>query len=388
MRILGKIWTAARLAAAVAGVWLCAVGPASAGGSADIQTLNTALLNLCTALGTSLVPSCPQVPTVTQAVLELAALNDNAPERVRAFNNVPQGEAVDAGNPGRWSVTVDSQISGLPVKGSDVLNLLSTLRPLAFVSSTKKGQAAKAVQLYDTSADTFLYAVASGPNAGFSPDAVFLFYDDTSRTNTNLPKGQVIAQFSFPLAVLIPPTDPAAIPTTESPVFPVTLQFKVPQSGANDCSASVLVGSFPGRATPPSPADLGIQCAVVFAPSPASAHQHAIFQLQLPLLVTKGTDPLYFAGINPSSPNLGNPAFVFDSFIDLGVSIGLPPYAAPLGPPTTPSTYSLCASLPGGNGNGQSPVSAVAAFYVVAPDGETMVSAPLAPPPGSLGCPF
>ena len=46
-------------------------------------------------------------------------------------------------------------------------------------------------------------------------------------------------------------------------------------------------------------AQIGVNCAVVFAPSPLSAKSHAIFEVAVPLVVTMTTDPLYFS--NPIS---------------------------------------------------------------------------------------
>ena len=39
-------------------------------------------------------------------------------------------------------------------------------------------------------------------------------------------------------------------------------------------------------------AQIGVNCAVVFAPSPISTKSHAIFEVAVPLVVTVATDPL------------------------------------------------------------------------------------------------
>src|SRR5260370_40749512 len=88
-----------RAAGVAAGLWLCA-GTAWAGDGQDLGSLQ-ALLNdpntgLCKIFNMSF---CPKLPTVTQAVLQVAALGNNLPEMVRAQNNIPPGSSVTAGNP-------------------------------------------------------------------------------------------------------------------------------------------------------------------------------------------------------------------------------------------------------------------------------------------------
>lgn len=251
-----------------------------------------------------------------------------------------------------------------------------------------------ATQLYDPEADTFLYAVASGAAIGNSgltvPDLLNLFYDDPSRTNTNFSQSQIVAKFSLPLTVL------NRDGVTERPVA-ATLQY-IPASDGG-CSASKIVGNFSGAATGTQTrlaAKLGINCAVVFAASPISRKPHAIFQVQVPLLVTMATDPPYFysyVNYTSSGPvNLGIPT-AFSSDVDgfspnsgilgsNGMYIGIAPSAAPLCdtmgtcPPSTPPVFALCASLPR-NGNGQSLVPSVGAYYAISLAGETLLSAAL-----------
>ena len=51
------------------------------------------------------------------------------------------------------------------------------------------------------------------------------------------------------------------------------------------------------------------------------------------------------------------------------------------------AAYALCANLPGGNGNGQAPVPAVAAYYAISTAGETLLSAAV-PSASTSVCPF
>jgi hypothetical protein len=388
-----------RLAGGVFGLCLCGAGAAWAGDGADLGSINTAWQTFC---GTTLPsfgvsPPCPQIPTITQGILQLTAGQLVPPAVVRATNSTPLGQAVDAGNPSLPPATLATSppttaITAFPVKGTALSNLLPALTPLAFISSSK-GPAA-VTQLYNPNAGVFLYGVASGTTG--QPDTLYLFYDDTSRTNGNLKQGDVVAEFSLPLVVLT--GYPAApIETT----VPTTLQFRATNAG--DCATSTVVGKFKAGPTTTAvqtllAAQIGINCAVVFAPSPLSAKSHAIFEVAVPLIITMATDPLFFPNsysviaISFNSEETGfPPAPGFSSTngtFPTGSYIGLPPSAAPLGPaPAAGAAYALCANLPGGNGNGQAPVPSVAAFYAIASDGETLLSAPL---PGSSTsvCPF
>src|SRR5208282_2440474 len=200
-------------------------------------------------------------------------------------NAIPLGSAVDAGNPSIALTynfgTIPSPITTFPVTGSTLSNLLPNLKPLAFISSssTSPGSAAAATQLYNEGANAFLYGVASGfSDSGGQPDNLFLFYDDPRQIiNWSLP-GQVVAKISLPLVVL---TGYPATPT-ETPV-PTTLQIVVPKkrptpvSGvAVDCSASTVSGSTPSVSFSLPASQIGIDCAVVFAPSPPAMWSHAI----------------------------------------------------------------------------------------------------------------
>jgi hypothetical protein len=133
---------------------------------------------------------------------------------------------------------------------------------------------------------------------------------------------------------------------------------------------------------------LGINFGLVFAPSPISTNPHAIFELQVPLVVTMATDPLYFSNPISNVP--------FNLKADTTASVGIGPAAVPLcsttgtcPPPTPPYVFPFCAKLPGGNsnGNGQVPVPAIAAYYAISTAGETLLSAAL-PGSSSSVCPF
>jgi hypothetical protein len=404
-----------RLTGAVAALWLCCAGPAWAGdGGADLASLNTGLGDLCSFLENNFsvpLPSCPQAPTITQGILQLASWSLVPNEMISAVNHIPLGQRVNAGSPSIPPVgPTPKPITAFPVTGPTLSTLLPNLTPLAFISSSP-GPAA-ATQLYNTSADVFLYGVASLSNSSgqsVQPDTLYLLYDDTSRTNGNLQQGATVAEFSLPLVVLTGYIPPPGMSTPVETLVPTTLKFIVTNTG--DCSASTVSGNFSGKGTQTlKAAQIGVNCAVVFAPSPLSAKSHAIFELAVPLVVTMATDPLYFG--NPIS-NLEPVGFSFTTdetgFTPLPAnppilganvpgananSIGIGPAAVPLctgltcPPPTPPAPVSaLCANLPGGNGNGQAPVPGVAAYYAITTVGETLLSAAVSPFSTSV-CPF
>src|SRR5690348_9749659 len=74
--------------------WICVGGPAWAGGGgADLASLNSFVSEMCARVG--LTP-CPQLPTISQAALEFAGLQNSTVEQVRAFDN--DAPAANAGN--------------------------------------------------------------------------------------------------------------------------------------------------------------------------------------------------------------------------------------------------------------------------------------------------
>jgi len=365
---------------------LGAAQPAKAGDGADLGSLQNLIDDVCT--NVFFMSSCPQVPTIAQGILQIAAMLNVAPEAVRSstFVAVPVGPNVDAGNPSRPPALgclglncVDplNPITGLPIDPA----VLSSLRPLAFVSAGSGNAPAKPTQPYDPSANAFLYAVGglSAANSG-SPgaDTLVLFYDDPGRTSAIFKPGQVVATMSLPLTVL---NNDAA---TERFV-PAILQFKASTNNTAPCSASTVTGNFTGSSTQSIiPSAIGINCAVVFAASPVSSQRHAIFEVTVPILITSLDSAITTGSLfNLGSPfSSGEPGFtpVGGVLGTTGMSIGIAPNAAPFGAPatiTSPGTYALCANLPL-EGNGLKPLPSVAAFYAIGGDGEVRVSAPLA----------
>jgi hypothetical protein len=415
MRAFKRLVTVGCVALISAGIF----EPAVAGdGGEDFSGLQNFINVVCGFLSMS---SCPQTPTITQAVLQTAAFINASPAAVRAdpaIGNIPPGVAVDAVNssrpPGQTPIIVNAG-GKLPVDPA----VLTTLQPLAFANATNGRGTATPTQLYDPSADTFFYAVGglSAANTGSpQPDTLVLFYDVPGRTNKVFAPDQVVAEASLPLTVLNKDGTERAVPAV--------LQFKSPGPGGTPCSASTVVGDFAGIGLQQmqSPATIGINCAVIFAASPVSPRAHAVFEISVPMLITgacapnpcppsPNTDAAYFVGISlgfdPFSPSLTLP-FVSDDvgFPSVsavlgasGQSIGIAPTAAPLGPPvgcsqnkgvttcTPPATYPLCANLPR-DASGHNLVPSVAAFYSIATHGEVLLASPLQPAPPGIVCPL
>jgi hypothetical protein len=419
--------TISRLAGAVAVLWLCGTGAAWAGGgSGDLVSLNNALGDLCTVtlpmFGVNL-PFCPQAPTTTQGVLQLAAWSVVPPEMFRATNAIPLGSAVDAGNPSIALTynfgTTPPPITTFPVPATagpgkvSLSNLLPNLKPLAFISAAQTHQkTATAAQLYNGDADTFVYAVASGLlDHGQQPDTLFLLYEDLSRDNQAFNNGQTVADVSLPLTVLngavLKNGSPNPNSGIERPVI-TKLEVKSCANGPASCFMATATGDFLGIGTQqtlgpascgaPLMALIGVNCAVVFAPSPISTHPHAFIEVAVPLLVTAATDPLYIP-FNPyanvAGPFTGDiPGFpAGSSILGSSGSIGIAPGAVPLYSTTTPAlplppTFALCASLPdNSNGPGAHIWPAVAAYYAMSTAGETFLSAAF-PTFTTSVCPF
>src|ERR1700730_9195051 len=390
--------------AAFATLWLCAGHPARAGdGGADLGALQSYIDTVCSNF---LMSTCPQIPTISQAVLEVAAMVNIAPEAVRSSTAffIPVGPYVDAANPSHPPAVACSTAGcvdplspfAFPVDPA----VLSSLRPLAFVSAKKGKGPATPTQLYDPSADAFLYAVGgqSAANANApGPDTLLLFYDSPDRADGEFEPGGVAAKISLPLTVMN--SDGAT-----QRFVAATLQYKPPGTGGKPCSASTVTGNFSGSgAQPLSPATIGINCAVVFAASPVSSKRHAIFEVAVPILITS-LDPAIVNGSGFGFPFAsGEPGFTpagcpsatpgVCKLGTAGMSIGIGPNAAPAPatqytcdstgcsyPPVTANsgTYALCANLPR-EGNGLAPVPSVAAFYAIGGDGVVRLSAPLAP---------
>jgi hypothetical protein len=379
-----------RLAAAAMALWLCCPSSARAeGGGASLQTLQALINDICTALSPpQILASCPQLPTVTQAVLYVSAAENAAPEMIRSQNSVPPGAAVTAGNAPQAPPTTASPLD------------LSTLTPLAFISAqSKKGQAT-ATQLYDSSANAYFYAVATPSQ---QPDTARFVYEDLLQTqgqqdqqgqqgqgaSTALP---LSARISLPLTLFNMNILNMANGVNPESLAVTTLQVSARCTGT--ASPCVTTATATGNFLPSSgvTADkLNLTVSASFRSSPISQTPHLIIEVDVPLVVTVPTDTAYFSGLNP---------FVFDVFtqsefgftpanpslLGSGVSIGLAPYPAPTCPGNTDcsaappaTTFGFCASLPG---PGAALRRAIGAFVAIAASGETLVSAPL---PGGLG---
>jgi hypothetical protein len=417
MRASIRSLSLSRLAGAVAAVWLPAAGAAWAGdgGGASFQSLQAYIANNVCA--TFSVANCPVQPTVSQAVLQLAAYYFSSLGAVRSNFNIPVSVYADALNPSRPPAAPGGLTCKTP-PCPDPLNqfslpidpsVLQTLRPLTFTAANNRNGTATPTQPDDPNWNIRFYAVgarsasASPLLPSVEPDTLLLFYEDTLRSNQNLKPGQVSASFSLPLMVLN--TDRV----TERPVSAI-LQYIAPNKKQLDCSASTIKGDFNGTGTPQiltPPSAVGIDCAVAFGSS------GAVFELSVPLLVTLNSDSItvdnplgFFPGQSANAFPDDAPGFPPPSCPGLkcilgfnGSSIGIGPTAAPLctaqtcppmtTPPTPPATpnYAFCANLPT-NGNGQPPVPAVGAFYAISSAGaEVLLSAPLAPT-GPIVCPL
>jgi hypothetical protein len=396
-----------RFAGVVTTVWLCGMGSAWAGGGGSDLAIQSVLNTICDDVG---MTSCPKVPTITQAILQMSGLANAAPDYVRGpegplavqqlaplcsvssgtiFNVCSQANAISAVNP----------LAGSPVAVSD----LPSLTPLAF--TTGKGQAVP-VPLGTKGASSFFYAVATGPNG--EPNTLTVIFDYPTLTNSNFTKGQVIANVSLPLQVFNPDGSErlicGATGCPASLTSLATLQISACNSGpgcANGFAANV-VGDFSmqGTISTMSAGALGIQLSMSFAPSPNSDRSHFILGVQVPLLVTHGNDPAYFgvvpSGVIPVNQLSGLPT-AFTSDVVPPSKIGVAPQAAPAClvsgscPPAT-TTFPFCASF---SGNGGGPLtSAVATFLSIGTDATTYVSSPLpstfVQPPllPLLKCPF
>jgi hypothetical protein len=205
---------------------------------------------------------------------------------IRATNSIPISDAVNAGNPSIPPVgpTPPPITTALPSSGTALSNLLANLTPLAFTSAaqTKTGAAA-AVPLYNTAAETFLYAVASlhpkDPQS-VQPDTVYFLYEDFSLQSQQFLNRQTVAKFSVPLTVL-------NSDGSESLPMITTLQVIATCNGGPSCLQAQVIGGFGASTSSPIPASqLGIGFGLVFAPSQVSSQTHAIFQLSFPSLIT------------------------------------------------------------------------------------------------------
>jgi hypothetical protein len=385
-----------RFAGVVFTAWLCGMASASAGDGGSDLGIQSVLDTVCTDVG---MTSCPKVPTITQAILQISGLENAAPDYVRG----PQGNlAVKQFAPlcsvsaGKLSCSQANAINAVnpPAASPVAVSDLPNLTPLAF--TTVKGQAVP-VPLGTKGANSFFYAVATGPNG--EPNTLTVIFDYPTLTSSNFTKGQVIANVSLPVQVLNSDGSERLIcGATGCPASLATLQISACNSGpgcVNGLAANV-VGDFssPGTISTVSAGALGIQLSVSFAPSSNSDRSHFILGVQVPLLVTHGNDPAYFgvvpSGVTPVNQLSGLPT-AFTSDVVPPSKIGVAPQAAPACPsgtcPPPTTTFPFCASF---SGNGAGPLnSAVATFLSIGTDATTYVSSPVSQQvPSSLKCPF
>ena len=399
--------TVPRFAGVVFTAWLCGMASASAGDGGDDLGIQSVLKTVCTDVG---MTSCPKVPTITQAILQISGLENAAPDYVRG----PQGNLVLNGFSALCSVSSDPILNvcslanavnavNPPAASPVAVSDLPSLTPVAF--TTVKGQAVP-VPLGASGANSFFYAVTTLDQNG-EIKTLTLFFDYPPGTNSNFQTGQVIAKVSLPLQVLnndgserlicgatsspLPTGCPASVTSV------ATLQISACNSGpgcVNGLDANV-VGDFsiPGTISTVSAGALGIQLRVSFAPSPNSDRSHFILGVQVPLLVTHGNDPAYFgvvpSGVIPVNQLSGLPT-AFTSDVVPPSKIGVAPQAAPACPsgtcPPPTTTFPFCASF---SGNGAGPLnSAVATFLSIGTDATTYVSSPVTTLGSPLQCPF
>ncbi len=372
MSVSLRLSVISRLAAAVAAISLCGIGSSWAGdgGSSGI-TLQGVLDDVCSVFG-SMVP-CPQLPTVTQQVIEIAGLTNTSPDYVRLSNSV-------CTPPGCPDIAVNA-VNGLaksPPLGT--IEAMWYLTPLAFTPGLV------ATQYGDPAAKSFFYShVLAGANG--QPQTFDLFYDLPGTNKLVVP-----VALSLPLVVL-------NASGSERPVA-ATLDAVCVGFG---CASATVAGDFLGTGTTAkySPGALGLKLNFAFAPSPNSPLPHPILEVQIPLVVTMQNDPEYFApsscptGFNPISGYCE--AFTTDvrgfstSVLGTGTSVGIAPYAAPpctattcpstppTPPATSPSFFGFCATI------SSSPV--IAAFASIGTDGTTYASTPTPGAASTTQCP-
>jgi hypothetical protein len=382
MQIFVSLSSISRLVGALCVFSLLIAGSAWAGdGGANLASMQIFLNGFCTKFGVT----CPQLPTATQAALELAAQFNTPTEMVRFQDHA--APAVVAANP--------PPLQGQPID-------LSTLTPLAFIALN--GQPATPTQVNNSAANALVYAVTSiGPFG--EPDTLHVIYEDLLQTTDKVSQSatQPVAQISLPLTVL---SGYGTSKLTERAVQTTLQLFATCTGGFETCVTSVLAtGNFSGKGTNTYGAnEIGLTVTSLYGSALRLHNGHAMFQVDVPLIVTAATDPLYFLlahDLAYGSVNLNknvNP-YLFTAFNsdETGFPpnsniagpkafIGFAPFAAPLCPngtdcsanPPEPGTFGFCASLPDGT-PALNLLPAVAAFAAVANSGQAIVSAPIAP---------
>jgi len=204
----------ARLATAVAALWLWGTGPALAGGEGgSIGNLQAFLgdpngqTGFCSLLG---MTTCPQVPTLAQLAVQISALANSDPDFVRSpagphpnESGSGLGVCTPAGNLGKPVCNQTNAINAVnpPLPSAIAPSDLSSLEPLAFTppTATITGQAIPVI--FGTSGATGFFYAATTAESG-QLDKLSLLFDYTSRTSTMFVKGQQVATISLPLVAL------------------------------------------------------------------------------------------------------------------------------------------------------------------------------------------
>jgi hypothetical protein len=186
-----------RISRLVVGLSLCCIGSARAGNGGANGTFQSILNEVCAEVG---MTSCPQLPTITQLILEISGLIDAWPDMIRYNYDLLSGATVTAGNP--------------PVQPARSAIVLSSLTPLAFISAQTDKEQAAATHVYDKDADTFFFAVISTEKAIPQPDTLDLIYARLPWTSRNFLPGQRVGDISLPLVVLNSNGTEHQVPTT------------------------------------------------------------------------------------------------------------------------------------------------------------------------------
>jgi hypothetical protein len=263
---------------------------------------------------------------------------------------------------------------------------LSALAPLAFVAA--QGQAL--AQATPVGANSFFYAVTSTVGSASQPNTLSVIYEDGLQTN-QLTAGQHVADMTLPLVVLSGGVEREV---------PATLQFFAACTGMSpNCITATttnVTGNFSGKGNSTVTADqIGLNVTSSFGTSQFSTSgTHLFIQVDVPLILSSATDPLYVKDVNSvvltAFLNANETGFTPKSSNILGpkASIGMAPYSAPLCPGATCSAsqsqfdFSFCARRPDGK-------IAVAAFAAIANSGEALASTPLVLSEGvTFTCPF
>jgi hypothetical protein len=418
-----KLSTLSRVVGAIAAGWFCGIGAAWAGGSADLGSLQSSLNTICdNVFG---MTACPQLPTITQVILELAGLENLPPDYQRGNAQICDIAPGNSTQLPQCSAVALNAVNPPTLSGLSLPNDLYNMKPLGFVSALNKTGPAVPAGPSTSGANSFFYAAAVQSRG--QAQTLNLVYDYPPQTSSTFD-----VEISLPLQMLN--SDGSESLVTTSGTSSGTL-MTVHCAGATCSSRIIAPPNLVGR----SAADLGVTISPAFGPSPNSDRAHAILQVQVPLLVTGpakpaqcgkdilsntpdpascGNDPAYFGVDGTGDKNTGNPTYInqlsgLPTFTVndlgftpgfLGTPVGIAPYAAPPCGPNgakcsnpLPSnfqtTFPFCASFSLSGALRQ----AVTAFYSIGTDSTTYVSAPTIPqppppagvtPPRPSQCPF